>query len=69
MGGVDPTHHFIGLFMDDAQPSIVAEKLAEAGTEIVTCLKSINFTNMMHLLCVCVSYPAVKLKTVLQFVA
>jgi hypothetical protein len=24
---------------------------------------------MMHLLCVCVSYPAVKLKTVLQFVA
>jgi hypothetical protein len=43
-------HQFIYLFIDEAKPSIVAEKLAEAGTEILTCLKSVNLTNMMHLL-------------------
>jgi hypothetical protein len=52
MGGIDPTH-FMDLFIDDAQLSIVAEKLAEAGAEILTCLKSVNFTNMMHLLLQC----------------
>jgi len=50
MGGINPTHHFIDLFIDDAQPSIVAEKFAVSGTEILTCLKSVNFTNMMLLL-------------------
>jgi hypothetical protein len=34
MGGINSTHHFTDLFIDDTQPSTVAEKLAEAGTEI-----------------------------------
>jgi hypothetical protein len=47
MGGINPTCHFIDLFIDDAHPSIVAEKFAVAGTEILNCLKSVNFINMM----------------------
>jgi len=50
VGGINPTHHFIDLFIDDAQPCVLVEKLAEADTEILTCLESVNFTNMMHLL-------------------
>jgi len=50
IGVINPTHHFVDLFINDAQPSIVTEKLTEAGAEILTCLKSVNFTNVMHLL-------------------
>lgn len=39
MGGINPTHNFIDLFINDAHPSIVAEKLAEAAAKILICLK------------------------------
>jgi hypothetical protein len=50
MGSINPTHHTTDLFIDGAHPSIVAEKSAEASTKILTCWKSVDFTNMMHLL-------------------
>jgi len=40
IGGINPTHNFVDLFIN----------VAEAVAEILTCLKSFNFTNMMHLL-------------------